>query len=124
MTLTFKSEVRRIPELIRAHISLIRLLSMRRISEVRKLITESFAEKMTDESIQHGLDRLNMPVPWTLENIEIVGGGVSKATGYYTAFTVVHVSDKNGNRVEFHPAWRLEGRSWRAAWLPGVPGDG
>lgn len=122
MVVTFKTEVRRIPELIRAHFALIRLLLRGRISDARKLIIDEFSEKLTDESIRRRIDKLEMPAPWTIEDISILSGGQSKATGYYTAFTLIHVTDKNGKRVEFRPAWRLEGKTWRASWLPGVPG--
>jgi hypothetical protein len=122
MTVRFNTTVKQLGALIELHQYFLAALAAGRLSDARKRLDAGFARKLSDQRIRRGTARLDMPTPWVIEDIDVPGGGVSKNTSRYVAFTELHVRDGAGKRWEFRPARRLEGRSWRSSWLPGMPG--
>lgn len=122
MTVQFKTTVKRLGALIEAHRSFLGQLASGRSASARRWLARSFSAKVSDKLLRDCIRRLDMPQPWVIEDIDIIGGGTSKNSGSYMAFTRLHVRDGGGKRREFHPTWRLEGQAWRSAWLPGKMG--
>jgi len=121
MTVRFKTGVKLVGALIEVHRSLLNELACGRMTRARRWLARGFSRRVTHSQMARCLDALRMPGPWFIEDISILGGGVSRDSGSYMAFTRLQIRDASGKTWEFHPAWRLEGRAWRSAWLPGDP---